>query len=343
MRWSPFAALCLGAMMLVPPASAQTSLRVILFPGGATVPMWVAQDKGLFAQQGLAVKLSLTPSSVFLAESLMKGDQDLALATFDNVVGYQEGQGEVELPQKPDFFAFMSVMHGSVYLVANPDIRTIADLKGKSLGVDAVATGYSMAMVKLLQQGGLKPDEYKLEPIGNTGQRQKLLLENKTVATILTTPLDLLPRSKGYRVLASFGDLVGPYQAIAGFTRRSWAASHRDDLVRFTRASVAAIDWIMDPANRTELVGLYRKHQPDLSEDAAVAAVAAMTSERDGFTRGGQFDMPGVMNVLKIRSEFARPPKTLDDPSRYIDDAYLRVAASGDKPGAPSADRPLSR
>jgi len=325
MRWS-FVVLGWTALMFASAASAQAPLRVILFPGGATVPMWVAQDKGLFDQQGISVKLTLTPSSVFLAESLIKGDQDLALATFDNVVGYQEGQGEVELKEKPDFVAFMSIMHGTVHLIANPEIKSIADLKGKSLGVDAVATGYSMAMIKLLEVGGLKPGDYKLEPIGNTGQRQKLLLENKTVATILTTPLDLLPRSKGYTMLSDFGEVVGPYQAIAGFTRKSWAQAHRDELLRFIRASVAALDWIMDPANRTELVTIYRKHQPDIPEQAAVAAVEAMTSERDGFTRGGRFDMPGVMNVLKIRSDFARPQKTLDDPSRYLDPSYLDAA-----------------
>jgi len=326
MRWSLPLAFACAMLTFASTASGETTLSVILFPGGATVPMWVAQDKGLFARENLAVKLTLTPSSVFLAESLVKGEQDVALATFDNVVGYVEGQGEVQLPEAQDFFAFMSVMHGTVYLVANPEIKTIADLKGKSLGVDAVATGYSMAMVKLLEVGGLKPGDYKLEPIGNTGQRQKLLLENKTVATILTTPLDLLPRSKGYRVLASFGDMVGPYQAIAGFTRKSWAQTHRDEVLRFVRASVSALDWIMDPANKAELIAIYRKHQPDMPEQAAAAAVEAMTSERDGFTRGGRFDMPGVMNVLKVRSEFARPQKTLDDPSRYIDPSYLQAA-----------------
>ena len=328
LRWSLPLALAWAMPSLASTASAQTPLRVILFPGGATVPMWVAEDQGFFARENLAVKLTLTPSSVFLAESLVKGDQDVALATFDNVVGYVEGQGEVALPQNPDFVAFMSIMHGSVHLVAQPGISSIADLKGKTLGVDAVATGYSMALMKLLEAGGLKPGDYKLEPIGNTGQRQKLLLENRTVATILTTPLDLLPRSKGYPVLASFGDVVGPYQAIAGFTRKGWADTHRDDLLRFIRASASALDWIMDRANTTQLVALYRKHQPDIPEQAATAAVDAMTSARDGFTRGGRFDMPGVINVLKVRSEFARPQKTLDDPSRYIDESYLRAAVA---------------
>ena len=61
-------------------AYAQTPLRVIVFPGGANLPLWVAQEKGLFAHEGVAVKITPTPNSVFLIQSLMKGEQDIALS-----------------------------------------------------------------------------------------------------------------------------------------------------------------------------------------------------------------------------------------------------------------------
>ncbi|MEA3107858.1 MAG: hypothetical protein QOI88_2463, partial [Gammaproteobacteria bacterium] len=63
---------------------AQTPLRVISFPGGANLPLWVAEDKGLFARERLAVKLSPTPNSVVLVQSLVKDEQDIAMAAFDN-------------------------------------------------------------------------------------------------------------------------------------------------------------------------------------------------------------------------------------------------------------------
>ena len=312
---------------------ATTRLRVILFPGGAQVPMWVADALGLFAQQGLSVELTPTPSSVFLAEAMARGDHDIALATFDNVVGYVEGQGEVQLPEPPDFAAFLSIMHGTVHLVAQPAVTSIADLRGKALGVDAVATGYSLALMKLLQAGGLQPGEYTLEPIGNTAQRQKLLLENRTPATILTTPLHLLPQSRGYRELADFAALVGPYQAVAAFARRAWMREHTDALLRFIRATTAALDWLMDPASRSDAVALYRKHLPDIPEAAAAKAMAAMTAPDDGFSRGGAFDHAGIATVLRIRSEFGRPAKRLDDASRYIDESYLRAASGAPQRG----------
>ncbi len=305
-------------------SGAKARLRVILFPGGAQVPMWVAEDRGLFARHALSVELTPTPSSVFLAEAMARGEYDIALATFDNVVGYVEGQGEVALPEPPDFAAFLSIMHGTVHLMAQPAFGSITDLKGKALGVDAVATGYSLALMQLLEAGGLAPGDYTLEPIGNTAERQKLLLENRTPATILTTPLHLLPMSRGYRELADFGAMVGPYQAIAAFARRAWMREHAAALSSFIAATTAALDWLMDPAWRADAVALYRRHLPHLPEAAATAALAAMTADEDGFSRGGRFDHAGIANVLAIRSRFGRPARTLADPTRYVDESWLR-------------------
>src|ERR1700722_2466737 len=149
---------------------AQPPLRVISFPGGANLPLWVAEDTGLFAREHLAVKLSPTPNSVDLVQSLINNDQDIAIAAFDNVVAYQEGQGEVQLSATPDFFAFMSFSRGTIRLVVNPDVKTYDDLRGKTLGVDAVATGYSLVLQKLLQLGGLKANDYRLEAVGGAAE-----------------------------------------------------------------------------------------------------------------------------------------------------------------------------
>jgi ABC-type nitrate/sulfonate/bicarbonate transport system substrate-binding protein len=305
---------------------AQTPLRVISFPGGANLPLWVAEDKGLFAHEHLAVKVSPAPNSVELVQSLINHDEDIAIAAFDNVVAYQEGQGEVELPARPDFFAFMSFSRGTVRLVVNPDIKTYDDLRGKTLGVDAVATGYSLVLQKLLQLGGLKAGDYRLEPVGGTGARAQALMENKFSGTILTTPLDIAPESRGYRRLANAVDVLGPYQTIVGMARRSWATANREALVGFIRGSTEAIGWLFDPKNRTEAVAIYRKHLPHVPEDAAERHVDALLGEREGLTRGGALDPEGVRTVLRIRSELGRPQRTLTDPSRYIDERYQRAA-----------------
>src|SRR5258707_8456072 len=248
-----------------PLVHAQTPLRVISFPGGANLPLWVAEDEGLFAREQLAVKVSPTPNSVVLVQSLVNDDEDIAIAAFDNVVAYQEGQGEVTLSTTPDFFAFMGFSRGTVRLVVNPDVKTYDDLRGKTLGVDAVATGYSLVLQKLLQLGGLEAGDYRLEPVGATGIRAQALMENRFSGTVLTTPLEIAPESRGYRRLANAVDVLGPYQTIVGMARRRWARGNRDALVRFIRASTEAIDWLFEPKNRAEAVQIYRDHLPNVT------------------------------------------------------------------------------
>jgi ABC-type nitrate/sulfonate/bicarbonate transport system substrate-binding protein len=158
--------------------------------------------------------------------------------------------------------------------------------------------------------------------------RAQALMENKFSGTILTTPLEVAPESRGYRRLANAVDVLGPYQTIVGMARRSWAMGNRDALVGFIRASTEAIDWLFDPKNRAEAVAIYRKHLPNVPEDAAQRPVDALLGQREGFTRGGTLDSLGMMTVLRIRSELGRPQKTLSDPARYVDERYQQAAKS---------------
>lgn len=306
-------------------ASAQASaakLEVIVFPGGFNWPLWIAQDKGFFADNGLEVHITPTPGSVFQMQNLAAGKFDIAFTNYDNVVGYMEGQGEAPLPETPDFFVFMGVQYGAVRLVANPEIKTIADLKGKSVAVDAATTGYAFVLYKMLQQAGLNEGDYTVDKVGSTSQRAEALMQNKTAATILTTPLELAPEARGYRRLANATEAIGPYTAVSGAARRSWAKSHRAELVGFIRAYVRALDWIADPANRAEAVAIYRKQLPQAPEAAAMKAWDALVTSGEGFAKRAKLDPAGMATVLKLRSEFGRPQRQLADVNKYVDESY---------------------
>src|ERR1700761_7975226 len=75
---------------------AKSPLNLVIFPGGLSWPVFVAQDKGFFDKEGLAVKITETPGSVFQIKGLLAGDFDIAMTPFDNIVAYQEGQGETQ-------------------------------------------------------------------------------------------------------------------------------------------------------------------------------------------------------------------------------------------------------
>src|SRR5437667_6286951 len=101
------------ALLGVPlPGAALETLQVIVFPGGFNWPIWAAQDNGYFARGGIEVKLTPTPSSVFQLTNLIEGKFDIGMTAFDNVVAYNEGQGEVPGTTTPDLVVFMGGDNG---------------------------------------------------------------------------------------------------------------------------------------------------------------------------------------------------------------------------------------
>jgi len=90
--------LILSASCLFGPAVAQGQalhrLDVNVFNSGTVWPLWVAQEKGFFASNGLDVHLIPTPGSLAQMEGLIDGKFDIAMTAIDNLIAYMEGEGE---------------------------------------------------------------------------------------------------------------------------------------------------------------------------------------------------------------------------------------------------------
>lgn len=301
-------------------------LSVIVFGGGMNWPLWVAESEGVFARNDLAVKVTVTPNSVFQISGLAEGKFDIATSTFDNVVAYQEGQGEAPLTAPPDFFAFMGGGSGGVRLMASPDVKTVADLKGKTLAVDAVATGYALALRKFLQMAGLTENDYAFERVGGTPFRLEALTQNRFPATILTAPTDLTAEARGYKRLANAVDALGPYQQMTGMTTRAWAKQNEEKLIAFIRSYKFATDWLYNPANKAKALEIYLKNQPAATPAQAEAAYAELLDGKEGIQRDARLDPAGMRTVIKLRAEFGQPKKELGEPAKYIDERYYNDA-----------------
>src|SRR5262249_27628902 len=107
------------------------TVNLIVFPGGFNWPIWVAREKGFFDRNGIEVKITPTPSSVFQLTNLIDGKFDIAMTAIDNLIAYREGQGEVP-KEGPDLFAFMGGDNGFLRLVTVPEVKSFKELKGKT-------------------------------------------------------------------------------------------------------------------------------------------------------------------------------------------------------------------
>jgi ABC-type nitrate/sulfonate/bicarbonate transport system substrate-binding protein len=306
-------------------ANGLVPVSVIVFPGGFNWPIWVAQEKGFFARGRIEVTLTPTPNSVFQLTGLIEGKFDIAHTAIDNVVAYMEGQGEAAVSVKPDLIAFMGGDNGFLALVTQPEIKGYGDLKGKTLSVDAMTTGYAFVLFDLLKRNGLLPGDYALERAGGALERWQALQQKKHAGTMLVTPFDLMAKAAGLNALDYAIDVYGHYQGVVGATRRAWAAENSKSLESYVRGYVAGLAFLFDAGNRNESVTILRKNLPQMPEPLAGQCYTVMVSSK-GFAPTAKIDLAGVRKVLELRSEYGRPQKTLTDSTRYYDPRPYQAA-----------------
>ena len=307
------------------PAPPPTPLRVIAFDGGWNLPVWAAQRQGFFEANGVSVQLSYTTTSVYLITSLLDGKFEIALALMDNFVAYQEGQGEAKIPDNPDLFAFLGGDGGFASVVAVPTVKSFADLKGKTVSVDAMTTGFAFLTRELLARNGIAEADVTYVRAGGTANRYRELLAGKQDASVLRTPFELTAKARGLNVLA-YAESLGAYQGTVGAARRSWAASHEKELIGFMRAYRAGVDWLYDRANREIAETLLVANLRDMTPALARQAYDLLLGDGGGITRDIALDMNGVRTVLELRSKYGMPKKTLTDPMKYVDLIYYEKA-----------------
>jgi ABC-type nitrate/sulfonate/bicarbonate transport system substrate-binding protein len=309
-------------------APAEKALRpvsVIVFPGGFNWPIWVAQDRGYFATGGIEVLLTPTPNSVFQLTNLIDGKFDIAMTAIDNVIAYMEGQGEAPTVSSPDLIVFMGGDNGFLSLVGGPEIKRIGDLKGKTVSVDALTTGYAFVLLDLLKRAGLNQEDYKIEKAGGVLARWEALKDTKHDATMLITPFDIFARKAGLNVLQYAISVYGHYQGLCGATRREWATSNTNLVEAYIRGYVAGVELLRDVKNKDYACALLRKHLPQMSDEIAAQTYAAMTGAT-GFTPNVELDVDGVRRVLALRREYGHPKKDMSDPTKYYLPDYYRTA-----------------
>ncbi len=314
-----------GCAAIAPPRP----IRVISFGGGFNLPLWTARDRGFFARHGLVPTLTVTADSRQVFTGLMDGSYDVAITAFDNIVAYREGQGEVQFDPPPDFIAFMGSDDGFLSLVSVPEIKSVRELKGRTISVDAMTNGFAFVLREMLARGGVAESDVKWERAGGTDRRFAALMNRQHDATMLRAPFDLQARNRGFNQLATAREVIGPYLGIVGAARSRWAQAHPDRVVAFIRAYRDAVRWLKQPQNRNDAVALLMANVPNMNAEIARQSAELMLDERSGFFSDVQLDPQAGQAVLALRSKLAQPPRPLTDLEKYVDRRYW-TGAMGD-------------
>lgn len=300
------------------PAPQKIKLLTLL---GRPLQLAIAEKQGFLAEHGVQVETENAASSDILRSNLAMGNGDIAYLAVDNAVAM------VELAHQ-DVVIVMGGEGSQNELVVQPEVKSLEQLRGKILIVDAPNTAYALQMKKILMLKGLQPvRDYEIKPVGGTPQRLVALREHKEYAgSMLGPPALLTAKREGFASLARVQDVIGPYQAAGYFAQRKWAQGHQDRLENYLAAIIEAQRWLMDPSHRQQVIELWVK-EFHLTPEIAAGTYESSVGQPGGFAKDAALDLQGFKNVLQLRAEIegqweGHPPGV----EKYYDPSYYQAA-----------------
>jgi NitT/TauT family transport system substrate-binding protein len=331
-RWKTtyFTALALSVAAAAPAAADQTKVKMtVTSPAATSAPYYIAIDKGYFAAEGLEVEIVAAGGGVAIP-AMISGSVDFSMSAAVSISAIMRGAALrviYTMADRPPYQLWAT----------QPELKTLADLKGKQVGIISRGDTFEIAMRITLRDAGLPGDWVGFTALGpGASPRQAALASGSLPAVILSTG-DAAP-FKGTHVLDKAHVVVDMEQSIRmPYTGVATTLRHLTDdpaLVKhFLRAVVKALRY--ERAYRDKTVDIVMKADPTNSRTALGADWDDLMPT---LTADGTAPDALVRKDLEIRAALINvPADKIGPPSRFYDYGPLRAVeaelnASGWKP-----------
>ncbi|QXJ22554.1 ABC transporter substrate-binding protein [Actinomadura graeca] len=236
-------------------------LKVGALPVVGNVPLFLAQEKGFFREEGLDVEISTDVSNPANAvPAVLSGDLDLITS---NSVTFLQAVGK-RLP-----VTFVSAVSSNspeytgTYVKKDSPIRTIKDLAGKKVGLLALGGIQHVAYLKAAKDSGIDPGSVTFVelPIQNT---VSALESGKVDAAGLIEPFITIGGSGLRRIASGLDEGLGPQTLVTGMmTSNKFVKANPDAAGGFARAMARAETYCADhPGDVRATLGKVSKTPP---------------------------------------------------------------------------------
>ena len=284
------AALVLFAGPSLPAAAQQlVPFRVGISDAVNTVlPVWMAQDGGFYAANGLKVEIVNMGGGSRGAKELQAGKIDLMRVGMSSVVQANLAGGDLRL------IASMSNVIRFVLAVA-PGVKAAADLKGGIIGVSSFGSESDSTVTLALERFGMTRADVTVREYGGGSKRLAAVRAGDIKATAINEPTTSQAHEQGVTILLDLAAEKIPWLFSGVVVRRSDLKERRDLAMRFLRAVIegnylALTDPVRAKAVLTRELNVKNPRIIDISyEDFRAQSPPDM-----------DISMPGVENVLKI-------------------------------------------
>ena len=218
------------------PAQSQERIRIgISSVSPGFIPTVIAEKKGFYTKYGLRSE-HVVISLAIAINALGTGDLDYAISVAQGVSAALRG-----FPVK---LVMMTQDKLDFFLMAKPEIRNVADLRGKIVGISYPGSTTHLVAESILRHFGLKPGrDVSLLPTGDNPARLAALESGRVIATIATPPYNIIAPTKGLKVLLWAREYVAIPQNAAIVTDSKIKQSP-DQVKRFIKGTIDALQFI---------------------------------------------------------------------------------------------------
>ena len=217
-------------------------------------PLWVAQEKGFFNKQGLAIESIFFGAGPPAMQALVAGDLDIVVTSAPNVVNPRLGG--------VDAVMVMSIIPTFIdHIISAPGITSPEQLKGKIGSVNRFGSISDMGLRLSLRRLGIDPEkDVKIVPAGGNPERLAAISKGISQFTIMNEPFIKEAERLGFRDLVNMATLKIPLHGNGVVTREAIIKAKRPVVTKFVRALTEAIYFIKADKETTKaIIGKYTK------------------------------------------------------------------------------------
>lgn len=287
-------------------------VRITLTTWAGYGPLFLARDKGFFKEEGLEDVEIVVIQGLAERKAALKGNKVDGMATTLDIESTLEAEG---VPLK--IVWALDDSYGGDGIVARKDIKSVADLKGKTVALDVGTTSHFF-LLNCLEKAGLSEKDIKISQAASAGEAGQAFVAGKVDAAVTWEPW----LSRG--VKEGNGNLIITSKETPGLIvdavafRRDFAESHPREMQAFVNALAKAM-----------------KYFEQNKEDAIKIMAKGLDMKPEGFLDGIRlynlednikFYQGGIQSTLQKAVDFYYDKKVIStkpDINQMIDGTYI--------------------
>ncbi len=278
--------------------------------GGLSAALWVAVEAKTFEKYGVKVNPIYIPTSALAVRAMLAGELPIGLGAGKPII-------EAALAG-----ADLTIIAGVVnvpafYLMALPEIRSLQDLKGKTLGVTRLGSATDFTIRYVLKGAKINPErDVTVLQLGGMPELAAALSKRLISAAALSPPTNLRAKQAGAKVLIDMAHAGVYFPHMVFFTRRSYLRTDRESVLNFLKGYADGLRRMV--SDKTFAKKVIEKYIREKNDDVLEATY------QYGLDYIVRLPYPARGGIIEVLRQSEQPKAKTVSPDEFVDVSLVR-------------------